>query len=92
MPPLIFFIIPQKIPKGKRNGKKYMDETKKAKRKTKTSTEVTQRYQKKTYEHYAVRFRKVEDADCIDYMRKEREKGYTPSEIFKKLIRGTVRE
>lgn len=59
----------------------------KPKRKTHTSTEVTSRYHRKTYQQYAIRFRKIEDADCVEYIESEKSKGYTPSEVFKRLIR-----
>ena len=45
------------------------------------------RYNKKTYQQYAVRFRKAEDADCINYIEEEKQKGYTTAEVFKRLIR-----
>lgn len=70
-----------------RKGGDIIAEQQKPKRKTHTSTEVTQRYQKKTYQQFITRFRKVEDADCIEYIEAEKEKGYTPTEIFKRLIR-----
>ncbi len=63
------------------------EEQQKPKRKTHTSTEVTQRYQKKTYKKYGVAFRKIEDADCIEAIENEISKGYTTSEAFKRLIR-----
>lgn len=62
----------------------------KPKRKTHTSTEVSQRYQKKTYTKYSVAFRKIEDADCIQAIENEIAKGYTTSEVFKRFIRKNI--
>jgi len=60
------------------------------KRKTHTSTEVTQRYQKKTYQKYTIALRKIEDADIIDTIETEKAKGFTTSEAFKRLLRKDI--
>lgn len=59
----------------------------KPKRKTHTSNEVIRRYQQKTYQQYALKLRKVEDADIIAMIDAERAKGYQTSEAIKNLIR-----
>ena len=64
----------------------------KAGRKTHTSTEVTQRYQKKVYQKYSVALRKIEDKDCIDAIEKELQSGCTTSEAFKKIIRKSLKK
>lgn len=57
------------------------------KRKTTTSNEVKQRYIKKTYERYLLTLRKVEDADLINRIEKEKASGLSTSEAIKKLIK-----
>lgn len=48
------------------------------KRKTHTSTEVKERWKKKTYKRYSVNLRKVEDKELIDYVEEHKEdKGVT---------------
>ena len=42
---------------------------------------------KKTYQQYALKLRKVEDADIIAMIDAERAKGYQTSEAIKNLIR-----
>ncbi len=42
------------------------------KRKTYTSTEVKTRYNKKTYVQYSIKLRRVEDADIINLIEKEK--------------------
>lgn len=61
------------------------------KRKTYTSTEVTQRYQKKVYKKYTIALRKIEDRDCIDAIEDEIAKGSTTSEAVKKIIRKSIK-
>lgn len=61
------------------------------KRKTHTSTAVTQRYQKKVYKKYSIALRKIEDKDCIDAIEKEIADGYTTSEAVKKIIRKSIK-
>ena len=56
------------------------------KRKTYTSNEVKQRYNKKTYQQYGVKFRLQEDAEIIQLVEQEKAKGYNTSEAFKRLI------
>lgn len=58
------------------------------KRKTRTSTEVKARWNAKTYKQYTVSFRKDTDADVIERIEAEREKGLSASEAIKNLIRG----
>lgn len=43
------------------------------KRKTTTSSEVNERYKKKTYKLYPVRLRKEDDADLIDFIEKNKD-------------------
>lgn len=57
------------------------------KRKTHTSSEVKARYNKKTYKSYGVNLRINEDADIIAAIEAEKEKGFTTSEAFKRLIK-----
>lgn len=64
-----------------------MENQEKPKRKTHTSNEVIRRYQQKTYQQYALKLRKVEDADIIAMIDAERAKGYQTSEAIKNLIR-----
>ena len=56
------------------------------KRKTFTSTEVKQRYNKKTYKNYNVNFRYTEDAELIRLVEAEKSKGCSTSEAFRNLI------
>lgn len=59
------------------------------KKKHTTSAAVTKRYQDKTFRTYAVRLRKVEDADLIAKIEdiKARQNVET-SEAFKRIMRG----
>ena len=57
------------------------------KRKTHTSNEVKKRYNDKTYAQYAIKLRKVEDADVINLIENEKQKGYGTTEAIKRLIR-----
>ena len=57
------------------------------KRKTHTSNAVKKRYNDKTYAQYAIKLRKVEDADVIDMIEEEKKKGYATTEAVKRLIR-----
>ena len=66
---------------------KSIENQEKPKRKTHTSNEVILRYQKKTYQQYALKLRKVEDADIIAMIDAVRAKGYQTSEAIKNLIR-----
>jgi hypothetical protein len=59
----------------------------KKKRKTFTSSEVKERYNKKTYQRYQLTLRKVEDADLINRIEKEKASGLSTSEAIKKLIK-----
>lgn len=67
-----------------------IEEQEKPKKKSRTSNEAKMRYSKKTYERYAVSFRKIDDIDCIDAIKDEMSKGYTVSEAFKRLIRKSI--
>lgn len=51
------------------------------------SKEVKDRYEKKTYQTYLIKLRKVEDADCIDYIELQKNEGKSPSDTVKRLIR-----
>jgi len=55
-------------------------------RRTHTSNEVKARYNKKTYQQYAFKLRKIEDAATIEKIEAERSKGYSASEAIKRLI------
>lgn len=57
------------------------------KRKTYTSTEVKTRYNKKTYVQYSIKLRRVEDADIINLIEKEKNNGFGTSEAIKNLIK-----
>ena len=59
----------------------------KKKRKTYTSNEVKKRYNDKTYQRYQLNLRKVEDADLINRIEKEKASGLSTSEAIKKLIK-----
>ena len=58
----------------------------KPKRKTHTSSAVKARYNKKTYQQYALTLRKVEDAATIEKIEAEKAKGFSTSEAIKNLI------
>ena len=59
------------------------------KRKTTTSTEVKERYKKKTYKRYIVSFRKEEDADLIDLIEStKKQENIETTEAFRQLMRG----
>lgn len=57
------------------------------KRKTFTSSEVKERYNKKTYTRYQLTLRKVEDAELIERIEEEKAKGFSTSEAIKNLIK-----
>lgn len=60
-----------------------------AKRKTTTSTEVKERYKKKTYKRYIVSFRKEEDADLINLIEStKKQENIETTEAFRQLMRG----
>ena len=59
----------------------------KPKRKTFTSSAVKKRYNDKTYNAYALKFRKVEDADIINFFETSKANGITPAEAVRQLIR-----
>lgn len=65
-----------------------MDREKESKRKTFTSTEVKNRYNKKTYERYSITLRKdnITDKEIIDKIEKLKSEGLSASEAIKKLI------
>ena len=73
-------------------GGNYIVEQNKPKRKTFTSNEVKLKYNKKTYQQYCIKFRKVEDVDYINAIETEKSKGYTTSEAFKRLIKINPKE
>ena len=54
--------------------------------KTKTSTEVKQRWENKSYKKYMVRMRVDDDKPLIDFIECEKKKGKGTSEIFKEGI------
>ena len=64
------------------------EQTAKPKRKTRTSTEVKQRYNKKTYDRIILSLRKEDDSDIIALIESEKAKGYSNSAAIKNLIRG----
>lgn len=59
----------------------------KPKRKTHTSTAVTQRYHAKTYDRMVVSLRKVDDADVIAAIAARKASGMQTSDAVKSLIR-----
>jgi hypothetical protein len=63
------------------------DDTTETKRKTHTSSEVKKRYIDKTYTRYTLNLRKVEDADLIIRIEKEKASGLSTTEAIKKLIK-----
>lgn len=65
----------------------------KKKRKTHTSAAVKHRYDKKTYQQIYVIVRKDTDKDILDYLEEMKtEYGYTPTQIFKDLIRKEIEQ
>lgn len=54
--------------------------------KPKRSYEAQKRYDAKTYELIAIRFRKDEDADILDLIKDEQAKGYSLREAIRNLI------
>ena len=50
--------------------------------------EAQLKYIKKTYEVYRFNFRKVEDADVIEFVEKEKSKGLSVTDIIRKFVRG----
>ena len=57
------------------------------KRKTYTTSEVKKRYNDKTYQRYQLALRKVEDADLINRIEKEKASGLSTTEAIKNLIK-----
>ena len=55
------------------------------KRKTTTSTEVKERWKKKTYKRYQVSLRKEEDAELIDFIENNKDKIGT-TELFRTAL------
>lgn len=55
------------------------------KRKTTTSTEVNERYKRKTYSRYTVTLRKVEDAELIALFERNNEQGIAPTDTVRAL-------
>ena len=55
-------------------------------RKTRTSSAVKQRYNKKTYRSYNVSLRVVEDAEVITLIESEKAKGFGTTEAIRNLI------
>ena len=71
-----------------KNNTKEMNKTEeKKKRKTYTSNEVKKRYNDKTYQRYQLNLRKIEDADLIERIEKEKASGLSTTEAIKKLIK-----
>ena len=63
-----------------------------AKRKTTTSTEVKERYKKKTYKRYIVSFRKEEDADLIELIENmKNQKNIETTEAFRQIMRKQIK-
>ena len=50
--------------------------------------QVLRRYKTKTYKPYTVNLRKVDDADCINFLEEQKKLGLSPTEVFRKLVRG----
>ena len=71
-----------------KNNTKEMNKTEeKKKRKTYTSNEVKKRYNDKTYQRYQLNLRKIEDADLIERIEKEKASGLSTTEAIKNLIK-----
>lgn len=66
---------------------KAIESTEKPKRKTHTSTAVTQRYHAKTYDRMVVSLRKIDDADVIAAIAARKASGMQTSDAVKSLIR-----
>lgn len=49
-------------------------------------SEAKKRYDSKTYELIAVRFRKEDDADILDLLEDQKSQGYSLREAFRNLI------
>ena len=54
--------------------------------KTHTSTEVKQRYNKKTYNRYYIAFRKEDDRKLIEYIEARQAGGAATTEIFREAL------
>lgn len=68
-------------------GEKSIENQEKPKRKTHTSNEVKKRYNDKTYQQYALKLRKLEDADLIARIEAEKAKGFGTTEAIKRLLK-----
>lgn len=62
------------------------------KRKTHTSTEVSQRYKKKVYSRYGLTLRKEEDAALIALIEKNKALGIHPTDTVRELFRQSMTE
>ena len=67
--------------------RKSIETQEKPKRKTHTSNEVKKRYNDKTYQQYALKLRKLEDADLIARIEAEKAKGFGTTEAIKRLLK-----
>ena len=57
-----------------------------ATRKSNTSTEVSERYKKKTYDKFLVRLRKVDDRELIDYINQTKDSVGGISNLFREAM------
>ena len=57
-------------------------------KKQRTSKEVLDRYRNKTYKVVTLNLRKVDDKDCLEFLEREKSLGLSPTEVFRKLVRG----
>jgi len=56
------------------------------KRKTYTSTEVSERYKKKTYDRFIIRLRKEDDRELISYINANKERVGGTTNLFREAI------
>lgn len=63
-----------------------MDGINRSIRRTHTSNEVKLRYNQKTYTQYTIKLRKVDDAEVIELIEAEKQKGFGTTEAIKNLI------
>lgn len=63
-----------------------MDGTSRITRRTHTSNEVKLRYNQRTYTQYTIKLRKVDDAEVIELIEAEKQKGFGTTEAIKNLI------
>ena len=60
--------------------------------KTKTSTEVKQRWENKAYKKYMIRLRKDSDSDLIDFIEQQKSEGKQTTELFREGLEKLKKE